>query len=260
MMIVSQAVTPAIRFFGRSYVKIALARRFLTDVTMYKYELHAHTHECDRDARLSARELVHLYQDAGYDGIVITDHYIERFYTRWFPEEVAGLTHRQRVARWLKGYYTAKEEGEKVGFTVLPGAEVRFDDGPNDYLLYGLHAEFFYTVPWLNELKSAEELLDILPREVCVVQAHPFRDDMVVTDPRGLFGLEVFNAGTPRFRNELAEMYAAHYGLAMTSGSDVHGEARLGKGGIMTETRIRTPEDLIAVLRSGDYALIETYD
>ena len=32
---------------------------------------------------------------------------------------------------------------------------------------------------------------------------------------------------------------------------------RLAKGGIMTEKRIRTPEDLVAVLRSGEYSLIE---
>ena len=224
---------------------------------MYKYELHAHTHECDRDARLSGRELVCAYQDAGYDGIVITDHYIERFYTRWFPEEVEGLTHEQQVRRWLKGYYTAREAGEKVGFTVLPGAEVRFDNYPNDYLLYGLHEEFFYTVPRLNELENVQALLQLLPKEVCVVQAHPFRNDMAVADPRGLFGLEVFNGGTEKFRNDLARIYAQHYGLAMTSGSDIHGMNRLAKGGIMTDTRIQTPEDLIAVLRSGNYSLIE---
>ena len=74
---------------------------------MYKYELHSHTHECDRDARLSAAELVHAYKEAGYDGIVITDHYIERFYTRWFPEDVQGLSHEQQVKRWLRGYYAA---------------------------------------------------------------------------------------------------------------------------------------------------------
>ena len=110
---------------------------------MYKYELHAHTSDCDRDAFVSAKDLPRLYKDAGYDGMVITDHYIERFYTIWFPEEVKGLTHQQQVQRWLKGYYTAREEGAKIGFTVLPGAEVRFDGKPNDYLLYGLHAEFF---------------------------------------------------------------------------------------------------------------------
>lgn len=223
----------------------------------YKYELHAHTSECDRDAFLSARELVHLYQDAGYDGMVITDHYIERFYTLWFPEEVQGLTHGQQVHRWLKGFRTAKEEGDKIGFTVLPGAEVRFDGYPNDYLLYGLHEDFFYTVPRLNELKNVRELLALLPPEVCVVHAHPFRNGMVVANPQGLFGIEVFNGGTEPFRNEMARQFAAHYALPGTSGSDIHDLNRLAKGGILTNTKIRTPEDLIAVLRSGDYSLIE---
>ena len=224
---------------------------------MYRYELHSHTSECDRDAHLSARELVHLYKDAGYDGMVITDHYIERFYTLWFPEDVAGLTHAQQVHRWLKGFRTAREEGEKIGFTVLPGAEVRFDGKPNDYLIYGLHEDFFYNVPRLNELGSLEALLALLPETVCVVQAHPFRNDMTVADPRNLFGLEVFNGGTEAFRNRLARIYAEHYGMPMTSGSDVHELERLAKGGIQTEVKIQTPEDLVAVLRSGNYALIE---
>lgn len=224
---------------------------------MYKYELHAHTSDCDRDAYISAGQLVHLYKDAGYDGMVITDHYIERFYTLWFPEEVKGLTHEQQVTRWLKGFLAAREEGEKIGFTVLPGAEVRFDDYPNDYLLYGLHEDFFYTVPRLNELKNVDELLALMPEGVCVVHAHPFRDGMAVADPKGLFGIEVYNGGTDEFRNDLAKQFASHYGLAMTSGSDTHDSDRLGKGGIMTERRIRTPEDLVEVLRSGKYTLIE---
>lgn len=224
---------------------------------MYRYELHSHTSECDRDAALSARDLVRLYKEAGYDGMVITDHYIERFYTLWFPEEVAGLSHEEQVSRWLKGFRTAREEGEKVGFTVLPGAEVRFDGFPNDYLLYGVEEDFFYTVPRLNELGSLDRLLAILPKEVCVVQAHPFRDDMVVQDPSPLFGLEVYNGGTDPFRNDLARRYAEHYGLAMTSGSDVHGTDRLAKGGILTPQKIQTPADLISVLRHGNYTLIE---
>lgn len=226
-------------------------------MNMYKYELHAHTHECDRDAHLSAAQLVHACKEAGYDGIVITDHYIERFYTRWFPEEVKGLSHEQQVRRWLRGYYTAKEAGDKLGFTVLPGAEVRLDSGPNDYLLYGLRAEFFYTVPRLNECASLQELLSLIPTDACVVQAHPFRDDMVVQTPQGLFGIEVYNGGTDPFRNHMARQFANHYGLPMTSGSDIHDMSRLAKGGIMTEHRIRTPEDLSAVLRSGEYSLIE---
>ena len=223
----------------------------------YKYELHSHTKECDRGAKLSASELVHLYKDAGYDGIVITDHYIERFYTRWFPEEVKGLTHEQQVHRWLRGFYAAREAGDKIGFTVLPGAEVRFDGHPNDYLIYGINEKFFYTAPRLNELKNLSELLAILPKDVCVVQAHPFRDGMEVATPIGLFGLEVYNGGTEKFRNEMARQFAAHYKMPMTSGSDIHGLDRLAKGGIATDMRIRTPEDLIRVLRTGDYTLVE---
>lgn len=226
---------------------------------MTKFELHAHTSECDRDARLSARELVRLYSAAGYDGMVVTDHYIERFYTLWFPDDVRGLTHEQQVRRWLRGYYTARDEGEKLGFTVLPGAEVRFDGFPNDYLLYGLHEDFFYTAPRLNELKNVNELVALMPENVCVVQAHPFRDGMVVANPAGLFGIEAFNGGTEKFRNRMAREFARHYGLPMTSGSDIHSMARLAKGGIMTDDDIKTPEDLVSVLRSGNYSLIENY-
>lgn len=46
----------------------------------------------------------------------------------------------------------------------------------------------------------------------------------------------------------------------MTSGSDIHGISRLAKGGIETDIRIKTPEDLIKVLRSGVYTLIENYE
>ena len=226
-------------------------------MNLYKYELHAHTSECDPYARLSACELVHLYKNVGYDGMVITDHYMELFYTHWFSDELEGLTHEQQIARWLKGFRTAKEEGRKIGFTVLAGAEVRFNGYPNDYLIYGLQEDFFYTAPRLNELKNVQELLAVLPPDVCVVQAHPFRDDMVVANPEGLFGLEVYNGGTEKFRNDIARQFACHYNLAMTSGSDVHGMERLAKGGIMTPMKIETPKDLLAVLRNGVYSLIE---
>ena len=161
--------------------------------------------------------------------------------------------------RWQKGYRAAKEAGEKLDFAVFAGAEVRFDSHPNDYLLYGLHEEFYYSVPRLNELNNLQELLALLPDGACVVQAHPFRDGMEVETPKGVFGLEVFNGGTEQFRNEMARMFAQHYSLPMTSGSDIHGLNRLAKGGIMTDRRIKTPEDLITVLRSGDYSLIENY-
>ena len=223
---------------------------------MYKYELHCHTAEDDLAAHVPAAEIVRMYKDAGYDGIVITDHYFSIFFD-WFKEELDGASHEKIIDRWLKGYRAAKEEGDRIGFTVLPGCEVRFDGTINDYLVYGLDEDFFYHAPLLNRLPGGlGELLSVLPEDVCVVHAHPFRNGMTVTDPAPLFGIEVQNGGTEPILNHLAKEFAAFYGKAMTSGSDFHNKDALARGGIQTETPIRTPADLVSALRCGKYSLI----
>ena len=59
---------------------------------MYKYEMHAHTAQCDKYARFGGDEIVKLYHDAGYSGIVITDHYFAAFYD-WFKNEIDEKNH-----------------------------------------------------------------------------------------------------------------------------------------------------------------------
>ena len=224
---------------------------------MYRYELHVHTAECDLAAAATASELVRRYCDAGYHGMVVTDHYFSLFY-EWFAPELRGLDHRAVMERRLRGYYNARNEGEKLGFTVLPGAEVRFDRSPcgiNDFLIYGCEEEFFLTAPRLNELTSLDELKAILPENACVVLAHPFRVKMTVMDPAPLFGIEAHNGLTEPFRNAMAEDYARHFGKPVTSGSDCHHPDHACKGGIETPHIIRTPRDLTDVLRSGEYTL-----
>lgn len=223
---------------------------------MYKYELHAHTSECDLVARLSGAQLVRAYAERGYSGMVITDHYFSIFFD-WFGKELEGATHRQIMDRWLRGFDSARNEGEKIGFTVLPGAEVRIDGTINDYLVYGLEVEDLYRLPLLNRMSSIDEVLDILPDYTCVVHAHPFRNSMTVRDPSRFFGIEVHNGGTEPFRNALAQIWAEHYGKAMTSGSDCHGPEAVAQGGITTDTPIYTPADLTNILRCGKYQLIK---
>lgn len=223
---------------------------------MGKFELHVHTKECDIVACSYAADIVKMYHDAGYDGLVITDHYFSCFYD-WFADELIGLSDRDVAKRRLKGYYEAKNEGEKLGFSVLPGAEVRFDGTINDYLIYGLDEDFFLSCPVLNRLKNLEELKRVLPEEALIVQAHPFRNKMTVCDPTPIFGIEVYNGGTEPFRNEMAELFASHYEKAMTSGSDFHSSGALGRGGIFCEEKISCPQDLVRVLKSGNYRLIK---
>ena len=223
---------------------------------MNKYDLHIHTKECDKCAELSGSEIVRLYKDAGYDGIVVTDHYFSLFF-EWFKDEISVSNHKKIIERYLRGYYSAKNEGEKIGLAVLCGAEVRLDGTINDYLVYGLEEKDFYELPILNRLKDVRELVETLPDYSMVVQAHPFRDNMTVCDPDLFFGIEGYNGGTEEFRNELAKVYANHYQKSLTSGSDFHSRHHLAKGGIATMQKIRTSGDLRNVLRSGEYFLIE---
>ena len=223
----------------------------------YRYELHVHTSECDLAAHATGAELVRIYHGAGYSGMVVTDHYFSTFYD-WFAHELAGKTHREIMERRLKGYYAARNEGERLGFTVLPGAEVRFDHSPcgiNDFLVFGCDEEFFLSAPRLNELTSLEALNALLPASACVVLAHPFRVGMTVIDPAPLFGIEAHNGLTEPCRNTMAADYARRYGKAMTAGSDCHHPTHACKGGIETPRLIRTPGDLADALRSGEYTL-----
>ena len=102
-------------------------------------------------------------------------------------------------------------------------------------------------------------MISILPKDTCVVQAHPFRDNMTVCNPSPLFGIEGFNGGTEKFRNQMAKDFAKYYGKAITSGSDFHTPSALAKGGILTDKNVSTSKDLVTILKSGDYSLIENY-
>ncbi len=223
---------------------------------MGKFEMHVHTAECDICAHVAAKDIVRMYHEKGYSGLVITDHYFAMSFD-WFRDDLTEGTHCEFIDRWLRGYREAKNEGDKIGMTVLLGAEVRLD-GPNinDYLIYGIDEDFLFRAPYLNRLGSLQELIATLPENACVVQAHPFRDNMTVQNPDLLFGIEVNNGGTEPFRNDLAKTFAIHYKKPMLSGSDFHCADHLARGGIRTDADIQSIQDLARVLRSGNYELI----
>ena len=117
------------------------------------------------------------------------------------------------INRYLRGYYSARNEAEKIGFTVLCGAEVRFEGNINDYLIYGLEEQDFYSLPLLNKLQNIEELSAVLPQNAIIVQAHPFRNGMTVCSSNNIFGIEGYNGCTEKFRNEMAKMFASQTGV-----------------------------------------------
>lgn len=160
---------------------------------------------------------------------------------------------------FLSGYRRALASATD-DFTVLLGMEIRFYGNGNDYLVYGVTPEF---------LEKYGNLMMYYPRrfhEICkknnmiFVQAHPFRPYVFRTAPKYLDGCEIYNAKNKNEGiNEKAEKWAEKYNMPVRiGGSDLHGESQFNNiSGIATEEKIRTNDDLVRILRSGNFEIIK---
>ena len=217
-----------------------------------KVEMHTHTNETSPCAKIGAKDILKLYKEAGYDVVVITDHY-----SKWAFDQRNARTPDEINSQFLAGYKAAKKFSKKYGINVLLGCEVTLKESANDYLLYGVDENFFYRHNFLYNL-SIEDLSEICHAEnILIVQAHPNRAYCEPVNPALLDGAEVFN-GNPRHNSNNDKTYAWAYehDLIMTSGSDFHETEDLALGGIITEQDINSEQDLINTLLSGNYSLI----
>jgi len=213
-------------------------------MSFYKYDTHVHTSETSPCGCVSAVELVHLYKDAGFQGIVITDHYFDGFF-----ESLRGMSWEEKVDNYLKGYKIALNEGKKIGLNVILGMEIRFGSSPNDYLVYGIDEEFLKEYPELYNLDLSRFRELISDKGILIYQAHPFRPYIVPADPKLLDGVEVHN-GNPRHNshNEKALEFARKYCLKESSGSDFHQYEDLGRGGIIITEPVSSSEAFVRIL------------
>ena len=215
----------------------------------FKTELHAHTSEVSPCGHVTAPEVADRFIAEGYSSLVITNHYCD-----YVIDNLKG-SWQEKMDYYLAPYYLMKEHvADRLN--VILGCELRFEGSYNDYLIYGITEEFLRSNPDLH--KMSLRTFSPLAREngFLVVQAHPFRNGMTVVPPSHLDGMETFN-GTPSYdgRNSVADAWAKQYGLIRTSGSDFHNPDQYGTGGILTSAAIRNGEELVAVLKSGNYTL-----
>lgn len=184
----------------------------------FKYEMHFHTKESSPCAKVPAKEGIMLYQNAGYDGIVVTDHFSQSIF-----KDMKNAKWENICDAFLEGYRSAKEASKKGKLNVLLGMELRFTENENDYLLYGITKDFLYQNPWIYE-KTLQEVYELSKKEhFLIIQAHPFRANCVLAPLEYIHGIEVFNAN-PRHdsKNELAKATADTYNLMALKGTDFH--------------------------------------
>lgn len=220
----------------------------------YKYELHCHTGPVSRCAVTEPERLLEIYREKGYSGLVLTDHYspMTFFYKHHLFDPLKA------TEQYLSSYEKLKDLGGD-DFTVLLGLELRHYNTVNDYLVYGVSAE------WLraqteNMLRWREkEMYEKLHAEgFLVYQAHPFRRFIKRCDPAYIDGVEIHNGHTDKECNDMAAAWAKKLGKPVISGSDSHKENDAANGGIITDEKIRSNDDLLRILRAGEYELITT--
>ena len=221
---------------------------------MYKIETHLHTNHVSKCGHLDAAAIARGYADAGYSALIVTDHY-NRTTFDFLGIDPAGPG--DKLGAFLDGYRRVREEAGKLGIRVFRGAELRFDECDNDYLLYG----------WLDDLLADPEavfrmgIAGFAPiaraAGALLIQAHPYRHSCTPAIARYLDGVEVRNCN-PRHnsRNERAEEYAQEYGLIRLSGSDCHRTEDIGLGGILTDYLPSDALGMTRLLRSRRYELL----
>lgn len=219
------------------------------------FELHFHTQETSPCGSVPAAQSVPAYRERGYDGIVVTDHYYDKFFTRLPPD----LSWQAQLDRWLAGYRAAKAAGERCGMTVLLGLELRFTGSMNDFLVYGATEELLRSHPGLYEMDPESFARFAREHGLFFAQAHPFRTGQVCCEARCLEGAEAYN-GNKRHQNhnDRAAAFTEENGLVPLSGSDFHEWEDLARGGVRFHEAVRDSASLVAALRRGGYALVTT--
>ncbi len=217
---------------------------------MYLYETHCHTSPVSRCATATVEETVDFYKNAGYDGIFITNHYLDSNIGIDFNEP-----YEKKLDFYFSAYYTALEYGKKIGLKVFPGVEI--STGGTDFLIYNLPESWYYEHPETMNLKKSQLLQLMLNDGALVVQAHPFREasyiDHIRLFPRCIQAVEIINANRKPFENEMAKIYAEAYGLKPFAGSDNHSANRQKIfAGLMSESPLTDVADFKQRVLNGE--------
>ena len=202
----------------------------------YKTELHTHTSPVSECGHVSPSETVSLYRKIHCDTLTVTNH-LNSLWSEGDPKE--------RAKEYLADYHEAVHAAEGTELTVALGVEIRFPENNNDYLVYGVCPDdiehFIRLIPYGIETFYKEVKTD----QNVILQAHPFRRDMVPAPLSAIDGSESMNMH-PGHNSAvgLATQYAKEHDLLVSGGSDFHGGMRtdciLGKstGGICLDSSL----------------------
>ena len=213
----------------------------------YRIELHAHTKPVSPCSEIPPAELIQAYIDQGFHGVVITNHFN--------LEYLLGLPKEEALDYYLSGYEETKKAAEGTGLQVLLGTEVRFNEHPNEFMIYGVDRQILSECYDYLEKGLAAYREEVKLPDSVLIQAHPFRDRMLRREPELMDGIEVFNMhpGHNSRVAQAAKLAASIPGCIKTVGTDFHHPGHQGLCALRVRQMPLNSFDLATILRSGDY-------
>lgn len=226
----------------------------------YAYETHMHTSQGSKCGRNTGAEMAKAYYEAGYAGIIITDHF---YYGNTAPDR--DLPWNDWVNEYCKGYEDAKAYGDVVGLDVFFGWEAGYDG--TEFLIYGLDKQWLLSHPEIKDATVLEQFELVHKAGGIVIHAHPFREEFYIPEvrlfPEYVDGVEQTNMAhfhkkdiTAGYMfNEKAEKYASEHDFPVTCGSDMH-STDLWYGGMAFTHRLKDIYDFNNSVMNRDCVLL----
>ena len=188
---------------------------------MYIYETHCHTETSSRCSRFAPEKIVDFYVKNGYDGVFITDHFLNGNCVDALRDP--AMPYKDKIFGYAKGYEKVKElAGDKL--RVFFGIEYSY--AGTDILVYGWDKHDLASMPEIMQMSLRGFINYANEKGALTVHAHPFREAGYIDHIRlypEVTGVEVFNAMRDERTNRLAEVYCSEYNKIKFSGTDNHG-------------------------------------
>ena len=118
----------------------------------FLFDPHTHTAETSKCGHLPAAEVVDRYVRNGFSGLVVTDHLHPEYLSRIDKDHDWNKV----MDHYLSGYHASRKRGDEVGFQVILGAELRFPENDNDYLVYGIDEDWLRSNPYVCCMSARE--------------------------------------------------------------------------------------------------------
>ncbi len=206
-------------------------------------DMHAHTGAISHCCRADAAAIIRTAKEKGYDALVITNHYVNNYFT----EE----NHKEWVEKYIDEWQNCKALGRELGVKIFSGVEVTYSRDPRIHLLvYGADEDFLRKNLFLSDMELGE-LYELCKSSGCVlVQAHPFRNGSTPVDPKFIDGVEIncHPRGHDSFAEDIMKI-AEENDLIVTVGCDYHNDTPRVAGGMFLPDSINTEAELADYLK-----------